>query len=110
MVKGHRETDDPEHDARQEIKEEAGITDIVNIQPLDHEMTWTYMDDGEEMKAVCDCFLAEAPEDAFIDISQNPHDEHGTGHFLNYRDARDILTHDNQKRLLEHAREQLEEQ
>lgn len=109
IIKGHMEADGPAATARQEVAEEAGITDIVDIQPIDHTVEWTYEDDGDEVNAVCDCFLVEVPSDARIDVSSNPHDEHEHGFFLNYRDARDILTYDDQRELLDAAHEVLED-
>jgi predicted transcriptional regulator len=46
--------------------------------------------------------MAEAPVDARISVAENPDEEHADGYFLNYRDARDILTYDDQRELLEH--------
>lgn len=110
LVKGHLDDadDDPAEAARREVSEETGIDDIVDVQPIDHTLEWTYEDEDEEVHAVCDCFLVEADRDAIIRVRENPHDEHETGHFLNYRDAVDILTYDNQRTLLEQAHERLE--
>lgn len=109
LVKGRLEDLEPEDAVRKEVEEETGITDLEDIQPLDHDLTWTYERDGEERKAVCHCFLARAPSDARIDTSGNPDEEHSMGHFLNERDAADILHYDDQRELLEHAKQVLEE-
>lgn len=110
LPKGHIEGDDsPEETVYRELQEETGIDrdDVVRVEPLDRTLEWTYERDGEERKAVCDCFLVEVADDVFISVDQNPDDEHAKGHFLNFRDARDILTYDNQRDLLIHAHEQL---
>lgn len=106
LPKGHLEGDAAES-ARQEIAEETGIADIEALDPFACDAGWTYEDDGEEVQVTCDCFLAEVPGDAYIDVSGNPHDEHAKGHFLNFRDARDILTHENQRELLAAAHDHL---
>ncbi len=109
LVKGHLEDDDPEDAAYTELAEEAGIEmeDVIRLEPLDYTLDWTYERDGEQRKAVCDCFLAEVDSDVFISVNQNPHNEHNKGHFLNFRDARDILTPDNPRELLIHTTERL---
>ncbi|MDY6774025.1 MAG: NUDIX domain-containing protein, partial [Candidatus Nanohaloarchaea archaeon] len=103
LVKGHLE-DGLEETARQEVKEETGIEEIKSIEPLECEAGWTYEEDGEEVQTRCDCFLVQVGEDASVSVDQNPHEEHEHGYFLNHRDARDILTHDTQRRLLSLAR------
>lgn len=111
IPKGHIEDgDSPEYTVYKELQEEAGIDrdDVVRVEPLDHTLEWTYERDGEKWKAVCECFLVEVSEDVYISVEQNPDDEHDKGHFLNFRDARDILTYDDQRELLVHAKEQLE--
>lgn len=109
LPKGHLEDDDRAASARTEVAEETGITELASLSQLDYDYGWTYEEDGETVKVCCDCFLAEAPADALIDVSNNPHDEHEKGHFLNFRDARDILTHDDQRELLQYAHGILEE-
>lgn len=106
LVKGHLEGS-PEETVRQEVAEETGIEETVAVDPVDCDAGWTYEDDGEEVSVTCHCFLVEVPADAYIDVDANPHDEHAKGHFLNYRDARDILTHDNQRDLLREAHSML---
>lgn len=107
LVKGHIDDDEsPEDAAVREVREETGIDEIDEVASLDYELTWTYERDGEQRRSVCRCFLIDVPADAYIDVDTNPHDEHATGHFLNFRDARDILTYDNQRELLEYVREE----
>lgn len=107
LVKGHIDDDEaPADAAAREVNEETGIETVKDITALDYELTWTYERDGEQRRSVCRCFLIDVPSDAYIDVGANPDDEHATGHFLNFRDARDILTYDNQRELLEHVRQQ----
>ncbi len=106
LPKGHVEGT-PEESVRMELAEETGIEEVTAIKRLDFDAGWTYTEDGETVAVTCDSFLVEVPEDTYIDVSANPHEEHAKGHFLNYRDARDILTHDNQRDLLSHAHDLL---
>lgn len=106
LVKGHVE-ESLEETVRQEVEEEAGIPELEEVEELDSDVGWTYEDEGEEVEVTCHGFMARAPDDALVDVSGNPHEEHSKGHFLNYRDARDIVTHDNQRNLLEEAHENL---
>lgn len=108
LIKGHIEEDDPEQTALTELREEAGIEekDVIRLEPIDHEIEWTYNENGREIRAVCDCFLAVVSDDVFISVTQNPDEEHEKGHFLNYRDARDILTYDDQKELLQKVKQE----
>lgn len=106
ILKGHMEGT-PEETARIEVEEETGIGELESLEEFDHELEWTYEDDGEEVHVTCHCFLAEAPEDARVSVAGNPDEEHEDGYFLNFRDARDILTYDEQREFLEAAHEQL---
>ncbi|MDY6770771.1 MAG: NUDIX domain-containing protein [Candidatus Nanohaloarchaea archaeon] len=104
------DTEDPEKAARREIKEETSI-EPVSITDLDEIHEWEYEQDGEKRHAKYHAFMAEAPENAFIDVSDNPDkDEHSKGHFLNLRDTKDVLTHENQRELVEKVAERLQEQ
>lgn len=109
LVKGHIDSgDDPRDAALREVEEETGIAegDIERVKPLDYTLEWTYEDEnGEQVRSVCDCFLMEVDEHVYVSVDQNPHDEHSTGHFLNFRDAHDILTYDNQRELLRYIRD-----
>lgn len=109
LVKGHiDEGEDAEAAARREVSEETGI-EPINIQPLDTMHEWEYERDGTEYQAEYQCFLAQAPSNALIRVDEDTEpQEHSKGHFLNSRDAIDILSHDNQKELLREAVEKLE--
>lgn len=107
LPKGHIEDGDTAEEAvYNELQEETGIgrDTVIDVKELDHTLEWTYERDGEKRKAVCNCFLVEVEEGVYIDVSGNPHDEHDKGHFLNFRDAHDILTYDDQRELLEHVK------
>ncbi|MDY6769770.1 MAG: NUDIX domain-containing protein [Candidatus Nanohaloarchaea archaeon] len=106
LVKGRMEGT-PEETARIEVAEEAGIDELASVEPVDHELEWTFEEDGEEVHVTCHCFAAEAAPDARVTVVDNPDDEHEHGYFLNYRDARDILTYDDQRELLEAVHEQV---
>ncbi len=100
--------EDPEEAARREVIEETGI-EPEEITKLDETHKWTYERDGNKYRSIYRCFMAEAPGDARVDLEQNPDDEHTQGFFLNFRDTREILEHDNQRYLLERAAEKIEE-
>lgn len=106
LVKGRMEGT-PEETSRIEVEEEAGIQELESLEELDHELEWKYEDDGEEIHVSCHCFVAKVPEDARISVEDNPDEEHDDGYFLNYRDAKDILTYDDQRELLEAAHEKI---
>lgn len=106
LVKGRMEGT-PEETARIEVSEEAGIDELEAVEPVDHELEWTFEDEGEAVHVSCHCFRAEAPPDARISVDENPDEEHADGYFLNFRDARDILTYDDQRELLNAVHEQL---
>lgn len=110
LPKGHIEDgQSPEEAAYTELSEEAGIdeTDIEHMEQIEYTFGWTYEEDGEEIHTECTCFIAEVGTDTYIDVSQNPDEEHDKGHFLNFRDARDILTYDDQRDLLKHVHDSL---
>ncbi len=92
---------------KREIKEETGITDILSIRKLNGFYTWQYSQDGEKIKAEFAPFLVEVPAKAHISIKDNPDAEHKRGFFLNYRDAKAILTYKEQRDILKQAYELL---
>ncbi|MDY6778845.1 MAG: NUDIX domain-containing protein [Candidatus Nanohaloarchaea archaeon] len=110
LVKGHIEDkEEPEEAAHREVREETGITP-ENVQSMDEINEWEYKRDGTQYHARYRAYLAEAPSDAYIDVSGNEHGEHSKGHFLNFRDTVEILTHDNQRELVKQAADQLAEE
>lgn len=109
LVKGKlEEGEDPKETARRETEEETGI-EPKEVTSLDKTHTWEYHREGEKHKAEYHVFLAEVPEDAYVDVDNNEVAEHSKGFFLNERDAVGLLTHDNQKELVEEAAEKIEE-
>lgn len=108
LVKGKIDDgEEPAGAARREVAEETGI-EPRSITDLDTVHEWTYERDGTKYEARYRCFMAEAPPDALIDVDANHVEEHSKGHFLNSRDALDILTHENQRELVEQVVERLE--
>ena len=110
LPKGHLEEDDYSETVKLELGEEAGLSEeeIEDIKDMDETLEWTFEDDGEEIKREYKAFLVEISEDAVVDVSENPHDEHETGFFLDYEDGSSLLTYDNQAEILERGKESLE--
>ncbi|MFB6209075.1 MAG: NUDIX domain-containing protein [Candidatus Nanohaloarchaea archaeon] len=109
LPKGHLE-DAEEETVRQELKEEAGIdgNEIESIRRLDQAVEWSYEDDGEEVERKYSGFLVKVDENAIVDVGGNPHEEHSQGFFFRERDAKSLLTYDEQVELLERAVEEIE--
>ena len=111
LVKGGIDDEEvSEKAARREVREETGINDIIEIEDLNRMHRWNYRKNDKEIEARYRAFVAKVPKDARIDVSKNPHKEHSKGFFLNPRDARDILTHDNQKKLIKCALKRIKEE
>ncbi len=111
LPKGHLENEDYRETVKIELGEEAGLdeSDIQDIQGLEETLEWSFEDeDGEEVKREYRAFLVEIDGDAVVDTSENPHEEHENGFFLDYEDAHSLLTYDNQKEVLDTGREELE--
>lgn len=111
LPKGHLE-DSYEDTVLLELEEEAGISPdgIKAVESLEHTAEWSFEDDGEEVKREYKAFLVELDQDTFVDVSQNPHEEHETGLFLRYRDVEDMLTHEDHREVLEKAHEKVKDQ
>ncbi|MFB6189950.1 MAG: NUDIX domain-containing protein [Candidatus Nanohaloarchaea archaeon] len=107
--KGHLEDGDYEATVREEMREEAGIgeEEILSIDEMDETVEWSYEEDGEEVQREYRGFLVKVAEGAHVDVSGNPHDEHEHGYFFSYRDARDMITHENNRELLEQAHDKV---
>ena len=110
LPKGHLENDNYRETVKLELGEEAGLEEekIEEIQEMEKKLEWTFEDDGEKVKREYKAFTVKIGEDAVVDVSGNPHDEHENGFFLDYEDASSLLTYDNQKELLEQGKESLE--
>lgn len=105
IPKGHLEEDDYNKTVEIELDEEAGIgkENIENIEALEEDVEWSFDDDGEEVKREYRGFLVKISDEAFVDTSENPSDEHETGFFMKYEDVESLLTYDNQRELLDTA-------
>lgn len=105
LPKGHLEQNDYEETVKLELSEEAGIDEeqIEDIQELDHSAEWTYEEDGETIRREYKAFLVRLDDDAIIDVTANPHEEHAQGFFFRKEDAESLLTHENNIEVLEKA-------
>lgn len=103
LPKGHLENDDYVETVKLELGEEGGISEehIESVESLNQALEWTFERDGDKIKREYHCYLVKVSEEAIVDTSQNPHDEHEDGYFFNLEDATALLTHDNQRELLE---------
>ncbi|AOV95226.1 hypothetical protein AQV86_04890 [Nanohaloarchaea archaeon SG9] len=110
LPKGHLENDNYRETVKLELGEETGLEEekIEEVQEMEKKLEWTFEDDGENVKREYKAFVVKIGEDAVVDVSGNPHDEHENGFFLDYEDASSLLTYDNQKELLEQGKESLE--
>lgn len=111
LPKGHLEQDDYEHTVKLELGEEAGIPEeqIQEVQDMEHTVEWTYEDDSEEAHKKYRAFLVKVDEDAHVDTSENPCDEHEDGFFLRYSVVKDMLEYENNVEVLDKAREMIED-
>lgn len=107
--KGHLENDDYRETVEIELSEEAGIKpdQVKDIQDMEETVSWEYEDDGQEFRKEYKAFLVELDSEAFVDVSDNPDDEHEHGYFFVYRDAKRMITYDNNLELLEKAHQLL---
>ncbi|WP_153550374.1 NUDIX domain-containing protein [Candidatus Nanohalobium constans] len=107
LPKGHLEEDDYEDTVKLELGEEAGIKEdeIEEITDLEETAEWTFEEDGEEIKREYKAFIVRVSEEAQIDITENPHDEHEQGFFLKKKDVEGLLTYQNNVEVLERAAE-----
>ncbi|MFB6116469.1 MAG: NUDIX domain-containing protein [Candidatus Nanosalina sp.] len=114
LPKGHLEDEDYTKTAKQELREEAGIPEeqIENLEELGEELEWSYKDEeqDEEVNREYRGFLVKVSEEALVNVSENPHDEHENGFFMKKEDVESLLTYDNQRELLEAAVTQLKSQ
>ncbi len=105
--KGHLEDEGYEETVKEEMQEEAGISgdEILAIEDMEETVLWEYSQDGEDFRKEYRAFLVEVDEGAHVDVSRNPCDEHEHGYFFSFRDASEMVTHDNNRELLEKAHE-----
>lgn len=107
IPKGHLEEDDYRKTVKIELNEEAGIKEkmIKNIEDLDKTVEWSYQQEGKKFKKEYKAFAAEIKEEAHVDTSQNPDEEHEKGYFFNLRDGKALLEYENNIKLLEEFEE-----
>lgn len=114
LPKGHLEDEDYTKTVKQELREEGGIPEeeIEDIKDLDADLEWSYEDEEEveEIKREYRGFIVKISDDAIVDTTQNPHDEHENGFFMKKEDVESLLTYDNQKELLQEAVTRLKSQ
>ncbi len=111
IPKGHLEKDNYRKTVEIELREEAGIQKekIESINDQEETVTWTFKKDGEKIKKEYKAFIVKVEEDTYVDISKNPCDEHESGLFLRYRDVKEMLTYEDQKKVLEKAYKKITE-
>jgi len=105
LLKGGLENDDYRETVLIELEEEAGIPgELVNtVKDLDHTVEWEYSRDGENYRKEYKTFVIEVSNDAKVDVSQNPCDEHENGFFLRPRHIKEMLEYENGEKTLEKA-------
>lgn len=102
LPKGHLEEDDYFETVNIELEEEAGINEenINSIDETDETLEWSFEDDEEQVNREYKVFIAKIKEEASVDTTGNPSDEHETGFFMKKEDVESLLTYDNQKELI----------
>lgn len=104
IPKGHLEDEDYQKTVKQELREEANIQEeeISNIESLETDLTWSYEDEetGEKVNREYQAYKVKVSSNTSVDVTKNPHEEHETGFFMKHKDAKSLLTHKNQKTLL----------
>ena len=86
MIKGGLEKNETyEGCVRRELKEEAGIRNIIKLEKLNEIQSWNYTMNGERIKTEFVPFLVEVPSDTKLNIKNNPTPEHTKAFFLNFR-------------------------
>jgi len=105
LLKGGLENNDYRETVLLELKEEAGIPgELVNsIKDLDFTTTWKYTRNGEKRRKEYKAFALKVSNDALVDTSNNPSDEHENGFFLRPRHIKEMLEYENGKKVLEKA-------
>jgi len=92
-----------------ELEEEAGIpTELVEtVKDLDLELEWEFTRDGKDYKKKYKAYAIKVSDEAKVDVTNNPCDEHEHGFFLNPRHVKEMLEYDNGRKVLEKASEEL---
>ena len=102
LPKGHLESGE-EETVYEELEEEAGIDrdQVEEIDEMGETVEWSFEEDGEEHERKYTAFKARISDDAVVDVSRNPDNEHDDGFFFRYRDVESLLTYDQHRELLE---------
>ena len=102
IPKGHLEHDSHMATVFLELNEEAGIepVNVKKVLPLTRNLTFSFEEDGEEVISDFRCFEVEVEEDAEVDLSRNPSDEHSDYEWLPRLVAKDRLEYEEQRNLL----------
>ncbi len=110
LLKGNLEKEGYEETVKLELEEESGIEqdEVLDIQEMDETVSWEYERDGEKRQKQYRAFLVEVGQEATVDVTGNPHDEHEQGFFLSFTDAEALLTYEDQVELLGSARERID--
>lgn len=105
LPKGHLEDNDYRKTVKQELREEAGLKEdqIKEVTDMHQVINWRFEEDGEKVEREYKAFKVEVDESAEVDVSENPHDEHEQGFFLDFEDGKTLLTYDNHREVLENA-------
>lgn len=105
LPKGHLEEDNYKKTVKIELQEETGIKEenIRGITDMEETTSWEYEQDGEDFKKEYKGFIVHVDDDASIDTSQNPCDEHSQGFFLKKEDAKGLLEYENNVEILDSA-------
>ncbi|MCJ7450650.1 MAG: NUDIX domain-containing protein [Candidatus Nanohaloarchaeota archaeon QJJ-9] len=101
LVKGGKKDGETvEEAAERETCEEIGI-DPEKVKPIGEKVGWEYEKDEKKYRVEAEICVAKVSNDARISIEDNPHEEHSKGFFFNYRDAKGLLTYEEQEKALE---------
>ena len=108
LPKGHLE-EDYKRTVKQEVKEETGISEnlIKDIENLNLEIEWVYEDGDEDIRRVYRAYTVKVAGESYIDVSENPHDEHEHGYFFRKSDLEKLLEYENHLEVLEKASEKI---
>jgi 8-oxo-dGTP pyrophosphatase MutT (NUDIX family) len=105
LPKGHLEEKDQIDAVLEELEEEAGIEPeyVENIEDLKFQAEWEFEDGEEKIRREYQAFQVKVSGVERIDVSNNPHEEHEEGFFLQPRHVEEMLEYDNHREVLEKA-------
>jgi 8-oxo-dGTP pyrophosphatase MutT (NUDIX family) len=103
FVKGHVEAgEEPQYTMRRECEEETGIRDLAIVPGFEESITYNFRQGPELVGKTVKFYLAETTESE-VRLSH----EHRGFEWLHYGPARDLLTFDNAKAVLDKADERV---